>query len=146
MNDSHKIDKLNKEDYYKSFLQLLEQLTTVEANEISYNDFCKRFDEMNSQVFVIRNLSQNKIIATSSVLIEKKFIHKLSSVGHIEDVVVDKEYRNNGLGKLLIDYCIKYAIDIGCYKVILNCSEDNLKFYKKCGFKQKNVEMSYYKN
>ena len=34
----YKITKICEEDYYKGYLQLLEQLTTVEANKISYED------------------------------------------------------------------------------------------------------------
>lgn len=30
------------------------------------------------------------------------------------------------------------------YEVILDCSADNVKFYEKCEFKQKEVEMAYY--
>ena len=33
---------------------------------------------------------------------------------------------------------------VGCYKVILDCSEDNVSFYTRCGFKQKEVQMAAY--
>ena len=33
---------------------------------------------------------------------------------------------------------------LGCYKVILDCTEDNVNFYTKCGFKQKEVQMVAY--
>lgn len=146
MDDLFCVDRLNKEDYYKNFLQLLEQLTVVDANELNYENFCERFDEMNSHTFVVRNNSQDKVIATASVFIEKKFIHRLGKVGHIEDVVVDKEYRDKGLGKLIVDHCREYALnEHGCYKISLNCSENNIPFYEKCGFKQKGNQMSFYK-
>ena len=140
------IVKLEKDDYYNGFLQLLEQLTTVNANEISYDNFCDHYDKLKSNVFVIKenNKINNKIIGTASILIEEKFIHKLASVGHIEDVVVDINYRKKGLGTLLINHCIKYANDNNCYKVLLNCSEKNMEFYKRCGFDNKNIEMSMY--
>ena len=136
------VTPLQKNDYHNGFLQLLEQLTTVNSTEISYDDFSTHFDRMTSKTFVIK--TNQKIIATASIFIESKYIHKLSSVGHIEDVVVDMAHRNQGLGKMLIDYCITYAKKNNCYKVILNCSEHNMEFYKKCGFNNKNVEMSVY--
>lgn len=138
-----KIEELRKEDYYNGFLQLLEELTTVRPDEISFEDFCKRLDNMKSQVFVIRD-NENKVIGTATILIEEKFIHKLGCVAHIEDVVVNTLYRRHGLGKLLIDHCVQYAKERECYKVILNCDEKNISFYERCGFKCKNVEMSYY--
>jgi len=138
------ITQLQKNDYYNGFLRLLEQLTTVNSDEISYDDFSKYIDKIKSKVFIIKDNTSNKIIATATALIENKFIHKLSSVCHIEDVVVDSEYRNKGLGKKLINHCVEYAKSKGCYKIILNCSEKNIQFYEKCGFHNKNVEMSLY--
>lgn len=142
--NTYKITKLEYSDYYNGFLQLLEQLTTVSANEITYEEFVQHYDKLKSEVFVIRNEPSNRIIATASIFIEEKFIHKLSSVGHIEDVVVDVDYRKKGLGKMLIDYLIDYAKTKKSYKVILNCSSENAEFYTKCGFSKKNIEMSIY--
>lgn len=31
--------------------------------------------------------------------------------------------------------------EAGCYKVILDCSEDNVPFYEKCGLTRKEVQM-----
>ena len=33
------------------------------------------------------------------------------------------------------------AREAGCYKVILDCSDSNVKFYEKCGFQKKEVQM-----
>lgn len=144
MNKLYCIDKLSKSDYSCGFLELLEQLTVVNASDITYEQFCEQFDSVNSEVYVIRDMNENKIIASGSILIEKKFIHKLSSVGHIEDIVVDKEFRSMGLGNQLVNYLSNVAKERGCYKVILNCSDKNVKFYNKCGFVIKEFEMAKY--
>ena len=39
-----------------------------------------------------------------------------------------------GIGKAMVNQCIKYAQAEGCYKVILDCNEKNIPFYVKCGF------------
>ena len=31
---------------------------------------------------------------------------------------------------------------VGCYKVILDCSEGNVPFYERCGFQRKEVQMA----
>ena len=62
-------------------------------------------------------------------------------MGHIEDIVVDVKHRKRGLGKMIIDYLTEYSKNKKCYKVILNCSQKNIGFYEKCGYKQKEVEM-----
>jgi len=134
---------LQETDYHNGFLQLLEQLTTVNSDSITYHDFVEQFNKMKSKIFVIKD-DTNKVIATASIFIEEKFIHKLSSVGHIEDVVVDPNYRQKGLGKKMIDYCVVYAKANNCYKIILDCATKNIQFYEKCGFENNNVQMSIY--
>ena len=65
---------------------------------------------------------------------EEKLLKGGSSVGHIEDVVVDSDCRSLGVGRELVERCVESAKDFGCYKVILSCQEKNLPFYIKCGF------------
>lgn len=86
-------------------------------------------------------IMNDKIIGCATILIEDKIIHDGSKVGHIEDVVVHHNYRKSGIGKLLIDNCVKIAKQRGCYKVILDCDEHNVKFYEKCGFRTHGVCM-----
>jgi len=136
------IRKLEKTDYNKNYLQLLEQLTVVSDKIISYDDFCKKFDNINSEIYVIEY--DNKIIATASILFEEKFIHNLGKVAHIEDVVIDIKYRRNGLGKKLMNFLIELAKNNKCYKIILNCYEQYTKFYKSVGFDWKCLTMTYY--
>ena len=79
-----------------------------------------------------------------TVILERKMIHSGKKVAHIEDVVVDSQWRCKKIGSELLKYAIKYAQDNDCYKTILNCSEELIPFYAKHGFTTKNVEMSYY--
>jgi glucosamine-phosphate N-acetyltransferase len=127
-------------------LQLLEQLTTVNAENISFEQFSEQYDRLspNSHIYVIRNKDTSKILTTGTLLIEHKFIHNLGTIGHIEDIIVDKDCRGFGLGKMMIDYLSQQAHNMGCYKVILNCNQDNVKFYEKCGFEEKEVMMAKY--
>ena len=77
---------------------------------------------------------EGDVIATATTLIEHKLLHYGSSVGHIEDVVVDKDTRLSGIGKKLIEKCVQFCEDNLCYKVILDCSKENIPFYESCGF------------
>jgi glucosamine-phosphate N-acetyltransferase len=76
-----------------------------------------------------------KIIGTASVFIEHKMLHYGSKVGHIEDVVVANQTRDKGIGRALVEKCIEFCKTDGCYKVILDCSNKNVPFYKECGFR-----------
>ena len=81
------------------------------------------------------------MIAMGTIFIERKLIHNCSCVAHIEDVVVHEKYRNMNFGKILIDHLINIAKKRQAYKVTLNCSEEKMGFYQKCGFYKSNVEM-----
>ncbi|KAL9655033.1 hypothetical protein ABK040_008816 [Willaertia magna] len=134
---------LQPDDYEKGFLSILSQLTTI--GNITKEQYLKRFNELfNNELpdYYICVIEDNgTIIGSSTLLIERKFVHECGYVGHIEDVVVDSRYRGYNLGKLLIDECINYSKKRNCYKVILDCSEKNVGFYEKCGFIRKEIQM-----
>lgn len=138
------IRKINQYDYKKGYCKLLEQLTSV--GNVSYDSFRVQLELINKSMFhniyVIEH--DNKIIATGTLLIEEKIIHNCSRVGHIEDVVVHKDYRGMKLGKKILEYMINKAKIFDCYKIILDCDEKNVKFYEKCGFEKKCVTMGMY--
>jgi len=56
-------------------------------------------------------------------------------VGHIEDVVVDKKYQGKKIGEQVIMYLLEESKAKGCYKTILDCSDEVKPFYEKLGFK-----------
>ena len=57
----------------------------------------------------------------------------LVKVGHVEDIVVHKDYRKLQFGRFIIEQLKHIGRETGCYKVILDCSEKNVPFYQKCG-------------
>ena len=135
------IRKLEKDDK-KDFLLLLSQLT--EVGNITDDTFISRFNDIinNKNINIYILLKKNKIIGCGTLFIEPKFIHNCSNLGHIEDIVIDKNERGNGYGKYLINFLVKIA-SLSCYKVILSCNIKNKKFYEKCNFKNENIEMCY---
>jgi glucosamine-phosphate N-acetyltransferase len=146
MDNKYVSRKLESGDYYKGFLQLLERLTEVGTDDITYDSFSKHLQdrESNTKTYVILDTNVNKIVATGTLIVENKFIHKLSSVGHIEDIVVDEHYSGSGLGKKIVNLLSELSKSTGCYKTILNCDVKCVGFYQKCGFVEKEVEMVIY--
>jgi len=153
--------KLEINDYNLGYLQLLEQLTSV--GDISYDEWTNRYKEIQNnpciQIWVMVDTVKcqntfgtaepalhgtNTIIATGTIIVEPKFIHNNGKVGHIEDIVVDRDKNGLGIGKKIIDDLVNIARNNGCYKVILNCSETSVGFYEKVGFKIKERQMAFY--
>jgi len=84
-----------------------------------------------------------QIIGSTTLLIEQKFIHDGGRVGHIEDVATNMKYEGKGVGSALVHRAVDFAKEKNCYKVILDCSENNVQFYKRMGFKAHNLSMRY---
>ncbi|KAF3759941.1 acyl-CoA N-acyltransferase [Cryphonectria parasitica EP155] len=142
----YKIRALRRADYHAGFLDCLRVLTTV--GDISEDQFSGRFDWIRRQdgsyyVLVIED-GEGRVVGTGALIAERKFIHNLGLVGHIEDIAVAKDQQGKKLGLRLIQALDFIAEKIGCYKTILDCSEANEGFYIKCGFKRAGLEMAHY--
>ena len=83
------------------------------------------------------------VVGVASLIVINKLIRGGNRVGLIEDVAVSRHAGSRGVGTMLIEKLKELAIEKKCYKTILNCSEDNIGFYEKCGFYQKEVQMRW---
>jgi len=129
------IRELRKEDLMNGFLTTLDSLR--QTSDIDQSKAEKIFEKINSNpdhIIVVAE-SDGKIVGTATILIELKFIHGGGLVGHIEDVVVDKNSQRQKIGEKIMKYLIEFAKNRGCYKTILDCTDDVKPFYEKLGFK-----------
>ncbi len=130
------IRELKIEDIWNGFLNSLDSLTL--ASDIDKNKAEKVFERINSNpdyIIAVAEL-EGKIVGTTTLFIESKFIHKGGFVGHIEDVSVDKDFHGQKIGQKIMEYLLNISKERGCYKTILNCTEDVKPFYEKLGFRQ----------
>ncbi|OCK89263.1 glucosamine 6-phosphate N-acetyltransferase-like protein [Cenococcum geophilum 1.58] len=137
---------LQRTDYHAGFLDVLRVLTTV--GDISEEKWDERFEWMakrGDEYFLLVIVDgEGKIVGTGALIVERKFIHNLGLVGHIEDIAVAKDQQGKKLGLRIIQALDYVAEKVGCYKTILDCSEANEGFYVKCGFKRAGLEMAHY--
>jgi glucosamine-phosphate N-acetyltransferase len=137
------IRKLEEKDLFRGFLTSLDSLKKAsDLNEDKAKDvFNKIKSNPNHLVFVV--ILDDKVIGSTTLLIEPKFIHQGGKVGHIEDVVIAKEVQGSGIGEKLINFILDYAKKNDCYKTILDCSDDVKPFYEKIGFKKHSNSMRF---
>ena len=125
-------------DYKKGFIVVQDEFRETKLNE---TEFLAIFNEMKNDgkycVIVGEDNTTHEIVLSGTILIEKKFIHSGGIVGHIEDIMVKSTRRKDGLGKVLIESLITIGKEKGCYKIILDCSDDVKPFYEKCGLYHK---------
>ncbi len=94
------------------------------------------FDNPNILCFVAE--VEDEIVGTATL----NLLQKIDRVaGLIEDVVVDENYKKQGIGSALIKELIKHAKSNNCYKVMLNCKVDNIGFYEKLNFESNEIQM-----
>ena len=129
------IRELRKDDLWNGFLTTLDSLR--QASDIDRNKAEKIFEKINlnpDHIIIVAELG-GKIVGTTTLLIEQKFIHGGGLVGHIEDVVVDKNFQGQKIAEKIIKYIFEFAKNRGCYKTILDCTDDVKPFYEKLGFR-----------
>lgn len=137
-----RIRELVEGDLDNGFLETLDNLRAVGklSNIQKRNIFKKIKLGPGNRIFVAID-EAGKVVGSTTLMIEQKFIHQGGLVGHIEDVVTHKDFRGMGVGRALVQHATDTARNAGCYKIILNCTEENREFYEKIGFKQHGIEM-----
>ena len=138
-----KIRELEEKDLFNGFLESLDSLR--KASDLSPKKakevFKKIKSDKNYKIYVA--VLDSKVVGTTTLFIEQKFIHDGGKVGHIEDVAVRKEYQGKGIGQKVVKALLEYAKKEGCYKTILDCTDDLISFYEKMGFKRHSNSMRF---
>ena len=137
MEEKLYIRKIEMNDY-DQYIPLLQELSNIPY--ISFDEYkckLKNIENQGTSIFIIENT--NKILlATGSLLVEQRFGDPL---GHIENVVVKKEFRKQGLGKMIVQHIIDEAKKEKCYRITLSCNDNNTRFYENIGMIQSGNEM-----
>ncbi|KAI2465175.1 acyl-CoA N-acyltransferase [Annulohypoxylon bovei var. microspora] len=143
--DGFIIRPLERGDYSKGFFDCLRVLTWI--GDVSEADFIERYEEMveskGTYYFAVIE-HESRIVGTGALVVEKKLYDNRGKCGHVEEISVAKEHQGKGLGLKMIQALDSVAINVGCYKNILNCGLRNEPFYVKCGYHNSGIEMSRY--
>ena len=137
------IRKLQKKDLFNGFLQSLDSLRKAsDLNPKKAESIFNKISKNPNQIIYVA-VKDFKVIGATTVIIEQKFIHGGGKVGHIEDVVVAKEFQGKGIGQKIVKSLLEYAQEKGCYKTILDCTDELIPFYEKIGFKKYSNSMRF---
>jgi len=140
------IREIEENDLEKGFLESLDFLR--KASDIDKNkakEILKKIKQNQNHIIHVA-VDDSKIVGSTTLLIEQKFIHDGGLVGHIEDVVVRKDYEGKGIGIKLVMSMLERAKEKNCYKTILDCKDDVKQFYERIGFKHESNCMRYEHN
>ena len=137
------IRELKIEDLENGFLTTLDSLrlaSNIDKNKAK--EIFKKIDSNPDHIIAVAEV-EGKIIGATTLLIESKFIHEGGLVGHIEDVVVNEKFQGQKIGEKIMKYLLELAKNRGCYKTILDCTDDVKGFYEKLGYKHTANELRF---
>jgi len=82
-------------------------------------------------------LSEGVVAGTWSMLVMDNLAHRGLPTAIVENVVVDKSCRDQGIGQAMMEQAMEIARSKGCYKLALTSGQhrpDAHRFYEKIGF------------
>ena len=130
-----KIDKMSLED----LISIKDILTTEFDDFWNYEILKSELESTNSYFFVAKNIS-GEIVGFAGIKI-------ILDEADIMNIVVKKDFRNSGIGSLLLDYLISYSKSINLKTITLEVNELNLpaiKLYEKFAFEKLGIRKKYY--
>jgi len=137
------IREIEEDDLEKGFLETLDFLRNAsDLDKNKANEILKKIKQNVNHIIYVA-IDNKKIVGSTTLLIEQKFIHDGGLVGHIEDVVVRKDYEGMGIGIKLVTSLLERAKEKNCYKTILDCNDDVKQFYERIGFRCESNGMRY---
>ena len=137
------IREIREGDLENGFLETLDFLRKVsDLDKNKAKEILEKIKQNSNQIIQVA-IDDKKIVGCITLLIEQKFIHDGGLIGHIEDVVVRKDYEGKGIGMKLVTSMLEYAKRKNCYKTILDCKDDVKQIYERIGFKHESNGMRY---
>lgn len=131
-----KIRKLESNDMKQSY-KLLNELY---ENKIEYDIFVNKYNNsLKDNNFYGIVAEENGIILGVLISLVINRLVKSKNILFVDDLIVNKDYRSNGIGDLLMQNTINFAKEHNCETIELKSyinNEKSHKFYEKNGFKK----------
>ena len=136
-------------DFDKSFGELLLQLNPI--GDLDSSKFKQQFYNQKAThgkyyIVVIEDTGSGKLVGAGVLLLDVK-LHRATSRGRIEMLIVEEKHRGRGFGVLMVRILTCIGQYMGCYRVSLETLGNNKNFYlDKCYYKEETdmyMEMNY---
>lgn len=133
---------MNNLEIRKMTLDDLEEIAPILETDFdnfwNYNIIKSELLNENSTLFIVK--SDLSIVAFAG-------IWQVVDIMHLNDIVVAKKFRNQGIGKTLLNYIINYTKEQNINELTLEVRQDNLSainLYKHFNFKIIGERKNYY--
>ncbi len=155
--DSSNIEILN--DISENDQDCLYELSIAYFNEYGGHDKTSKIASLNKEhienyfsAFINRQDRQTSIARINSAIVgyityyekQRQCFYEIASIGEISGLYVSEEYRNNGIGKKLIENAIKFfrSRRIQYYSLLISVNDTKgIEYFKKNGMYTNNIIM-----
>jgi ribosomal protein S18 acetylase RimI-like enzyme len=138
-----KIEKLKKNHINAVCDILRRNLSDYKPQKKMLNRLFTNYKKDRNSFSVVALLNKT-IVGYGSIIIHSTI--RGGTLSYIEDIVVEKKFRNLGYGSKIIKCLKKISKEKKCYKTILQATNKNIDFYKKNAFKKKSISMVNFLN
>lgn len=131
--------RLCTEDDYESVVELLKQLwPTMQFNDETLQIVYKNALQSDKQILIV-GLIDGKVIGFCSLTI-KNNLWQAGNLGHVDELIVDKDFRGQGIGKKLMDEITTIARGYTCKRIELDSGfhrKEAHQFYENLGYENR---------
>jgi ribosomal protein S18 acetylase RimI-like enzyme len=129
-------------------MDLYEELTNEKTDlpEAAASDAFQEISNMPRSEFLVIE-DENTVLGTLFYQVIPNLTHSARPWATIENVVVDRRYHRQGIGRKLIEYALKRCSEAGCYKIQLLSTKTRKQahqFYRDLGFEDTAMGFRYY--
>jgi len=124
---------------FEDYDQYLELINDFRETTFTREQFADTLTKINQSSIIYVYEEKGLLLATGTIIYEHKFLRNTCIYAHIEDVCVRATHRRQGLGKKLMTHLIGAASH--CYKITLDCADENVGFYESCGLERRGNQM-----
>ncbi|KAJ9628681.1 Glucosamine-phosphate N-acetyltransferase-like protein [Taxawa tesnikishii (nom. ined.)] len=139
---NHVLRSLQRDDYDRGYASL-KGVGPILANV--WNERCEYLRQRNDCYAVVVVIDpEDRVVASGTLLVVRRFTHGASLVGHIEDLSVAEGQSGKNLGLRVFEALDRIAKDMGCYKTTVTCQEANEGFHQQKGYRKSGIEMTHH--
>lgn len=116
-------------DYGRGYMDVLRVVgRTGWVGEDIWEERCEWLRTMSSTYYILVVVNpEDRIVASGTLMMERKFVHNLGIVGHVEDLAVARDQKGKKMGLRVLEALVHVAQTVGCYKVCLAPSQSVTK-------------------
>ncbi|MDR1983897.1 MAG: GNAT family N-acetyltransferase [Prevotellaceae bacterium] len=130
--------RLCTDNDYASVFELLRQLWNKQLNYEMLQSVYNNALKSDSQKLIVC-LVDNKVTGFCSLTI-KNNLWQAGNLGHIDELIVDKNHRRQGIGRKLMDEITKIAKENNCKRIELDSAfhrKEAHQFYENSGYENR---------